>query len=210
MPANPFMLLSFCGRLFQCKFIPAELSILFIGILSPPMTRASFADGILVLMKRTILICAKIAELDRTTTFAEDLQIVAQVQKGVENVGYIPGPLVLNPQEGIDSEHSVAVLHRLVFGRNGRIGKMKIARISVFQKTLPLANPYRLSGGRLLVYRIGFHFRQDGNQRRILRLGRGLSLGAYLFARAWGGHSRGGGDSDSGDSRNGSALRLQN
>ena len=53
----------------------------------------------------------KIADLDRETTFAEDLRIVAQVQRGVESPAYAPGPLVLNPEEGIDSEHSVAALH---------------------------------------------------------------------------------------------------
>ena len=53
----------------------------------------------------------KVADLDRETTFAEDLRIVAQVQQGVENAAYVPGPLVLNPDEGIDSEHSIAALH---------------------------------------------------------------------------------------------------
>ena len=53
----------------------------------------------------------KVAELDRETTFAEDLRIVAQVQKGVESAAFVPGPLVLNPAAGIDSEHSVAALH---------------------------------------------------------------------------------------------------
>ena len=53
----------------------------------------------------------KVADLDRETTFAEDLRIVAQVQRGVENSAYAPGPLVLNPEEGIDSEHSIAALH---------------------------------------------------------------------------------------------------
>jgi phenylpropionate dioxygenase-like ring-hydroxylating dioxygenase large terminal subunit len=53
----------------------------------------------------------KIADLDFTTTFSEDLKIVAEVQRGVKNPGYRPGPLVVNPGEGIDSEHSVAVLH---------------------------------------------------------------------------------------------------
>ena len=53
----------------------------------------------------------KVADLDRETTFAEDLRIVAQVQRGVENPAYVPGPLVLNPEEGIDSEHSIAALH---------------------------------------------------------------------------------------------------
>ena len=53
----------------------------------------------------------KIADLDRETTFAEDLRIVAQVQHGVGSAAYAPGPLALNPNGGIDSEHSVAALH---------------------------------------------------------------------------------------------------
>ena len=53
----------------------------------------------------------KIADLDWETTFAEDLNIVAAVQRGVANPGYRPGPLVVNPEQGVDSEHSVAILH---------------------------------------------------------------------------------------------------
>lgn len=53
----------------------------------------------------------KVADLDRDTTFAEDLKILAQVQRGMQHPAYVPGPLVLNPQEGIDSEHSIAALH---------------------------------------------------------------------------------------------------
>ncbi len=53
----------------------------------------------------------KVIDLDRTTTFAEDLELVTAVQRGLRSKGYRPGPLVLNPAEGIDSEHSVAKLH---------------------------------------------------------------------------------------------------
>ena len=50
-------------------------------------------------------------ELDRDTTFAEDLRLLKSVQRGLNNFGYRPGPLVLDPQGGIRSEHSIASLH---------------------------------------------------------------------------------------------------
>ncbi len=53
----------------------------------------------------------KVIDLDRDTTFAEDLSLVRGVQRGLRSKGYRPGPLVLNPNEGIDSEHSIAKLH---------------------------------------------------------------------------------------------------
>ena len=53
----------------------------------------------------------KVIDLDRETTFAEDLALVRGVQKGLRSRGFRPGPLVVNPEGGIDSEHSVAQLH---------------------------------------------------------------------------------------------------
>lgn len=53
----------------------------------------------------------KVIDLDKDTTFAEDLLLVKAVQKGLNSRGYRPGPLVLSPSEGIDSEHSIAALH---------------------------------------------------------------------------------------------------
>lgn len=53
----------------------------------------------------------KVIDLDRDTTFAEDLALVVKVQRGLKSRGYRPGPLVVNPNEGIDSEHSIAKLH---------------------------------------------------------------------------------------------------
>ena len=53
----------------------------------------------------------KVIDLDRDTTFAEDLALVKSVQRGLGSLGYRPGPLVINPREGIDSEHSIAKLH---------------------------------------------------------------------------------------------------
>jgi len=56
-----------------------------------------------------------VIDLDRETTFAEDLAIVRRVQRGLNSAGYRPGPLVLAPGGcGINSEHSIAALHRWV------------------------------------------------------------------------------------------------
>lgn len=56
----------------------------------------------------------RVIDLDRETTFAEDLQLVKAVQRGLSSRGYRPGPLVIAPACGIDSEHSIAALHRWV------------------------------------------------------------------------------------------------
>jgi len=52
----------------------------------------------------------KVIDLDRETTFAEDLEVVKRVQRGLGSRGYRPGPLVLDPEQGIDSEHPIAAL----------------------------------------------------------------------------------------------------
>ena len=54
----------------------------------------------------------KVIDLDRETTFAEDLILVANVQRGLGSKGYRPGPLILDPDGGIDNELSIAALHR--------------------------------------------------------------------------------------------------
>ncbi len=54
----------------------------------------------------------KLAEQDRATTVAEDIRIVEAVQRGLRSRGYRPGPLILDPRGGLNSEHSVATLHR--------------------------------------------------------------------------------------------------
>ncbi len=53
----------------------------------------------------------RVIDLDRETTFAEDIEILGNVQRGLGSKGYTPGPLVVNPDEGIDSEHPIVVLH---------------------------------------------------------------------------------------------------
>lgn len=52
-----------------------------------------------------------VIDLDRDTTFAEDLELVGGVQLGVASRGFAPGPLMLNPNGGIDNEFSIACLH---------------------------------------------------------------------------------------------------
>ncbi|MEM9774766.1 MAG: aromatic ring-hydroxylating dioxygenase subunit alpha [Chloroflexota bacterium] len=57
-----------------------------------------------------------IIELDRTTTFAEDLTIIDSVQRGMMSRGYSPGPLVLDPS-GVAttrSENTAFELKKLV------------------------------------------------------------------------------------------------
>ncbi|MEL6477072.1 MAG: aromatic ring-hydroxylating dioxygenase subunit alpha [Pseudomonadota bacterium] len=53
----------------------------------------------------------QVIDLDRDTTFAEDLELVKRVQRGLGSRGYRPGPLVMAPEFGINSEHSIAALH---------------------------------------------------------------------------------------------------
>ena len=53
-----------------------------------------------------------IINLDRDTTFAEDLKLVKNVQRGVQSRGFTPGPLMIDPNGGIANEFSIATLHR--------------------------------------------------------------------------------------------------
>ena len=53
----------------------------------------------------------KVIENDRATTFQEDLDIVKEVQRGINSRGYKPGPLVLNPEGGINNERPIQKLH---------------------------------------------------------------------------------------------------
>ena len=54
----------------------------------------------------------KLAVQDRQTTVEEDIGLVESVQRGLQSRGYRPGPLVLDPACGVNSEHSIAALHR--------------------------------------------------------------------------------------------------
>ena len=55
----------------------------------------------------------KLAEQDLQTTVAEDIVLVENVQKGLMNDGYkYAGPLVLDPNFGLKSEHSIYSLQK--------------------------------------------------------------------------------------------------
>ena len=52
----------------------------------------------------------QLARQDRETTVEEDICLVESVQRGLNSRGYRPGPLVIDPESGVNSEHSIAVL----------------------------------------------------------------------------------------------------
>ena len=54
----------------------------------------------------------KVIDYDRDTTFQEDLDLVKNVQRGLNSRGYKPGPLVLDPGGGIDNELPIQKLHQ--------------------------------------------------------------------------------------------------
>jgi len=56
----------------------------------------------------------KVIDLDHDTTFAEDLVLVGNVQRGIQSMGYRPGPLIIDAEGGIDNELSIAMLHQWV------------------------------------------------------------------------------------------------
>ncbi|MAZ22945.1 aromatic ring-hydroxylating dioxygenase subunit alpha [Roseovarius sp.] len=51
-----------------------------------------------------------LAKQDRETTVEEDIHLVESVFRGLKSRGYTPGPLVIDPKCGVNSEHSVATL----------------------------------------------------------------------------------------------------
>ena len=53
-----------------------------------------------------------LAVQDRETTVAEDIRLVESVYRGLKSKGYVPGPLVLDPEGGVMSEHSIAKLQQ--------------------------------------------------------------------------------------------------
>ncbi len=54
----------------------------------------------------------QLAKQDRATTVEEDIHLVECVQRGLGSRGYRPGPLVVDPACGVNSEHSVMHLQR--------------------------------------------------------------------------------------------------
>ena len=57
-------------------------------------------------------IVRQMAVQDRDTTVAEDIGLVESVQRGLKSRGYVPGPLVVDPKCGVNSEHSILTLQR--------------------------------------------------------------------------------------------------
>ena len=54
----------------------------------------------------------RLAIQDRGTTVEEDISLVESVQRGLNSRGYRPGPLVVDPAGGVNSEHSLVTLHK--------------------------------------------------------------------------------------------------
>ncbi|WP_424976664.1 aromatic ring-hydroxylating oxygenase subunit alpha [Dinoroseobacter sp. S124A] len=54
----------------------------------------------------------RMAQQDRATTVEEDIHLVESVQRGLKSRGYVPGPLVVDPASGVNSEHSILHLQR--------------------------------------------------------------------------------------------------
>lgn len=54
----------------------------------------------------------RLAVQDRATTVEEDIHLVESVQRGMRSRGYKPGPLVIDPKSGVNSEHSIMHLQR--------------------------------------------------------------------------------------------------
>ncbi len=52
----------------------------------------------------------QLAIQDRETTVEEDIHLVQSVQRGLQSRGYKPGPLVVDPKGGVNSEHSIKTL----------------------------------------------------------------------------------------------------
>jgi phenylpropionate dioxygenase-like ring-hydroxylating dioxygenase large terminal subunit len=51
---------------------------------------------------------------DRETTVEEDIHLVESVQRGLSSRGYRPGPLVIDPSGGVNSEHPIMHLQQWV------------------------------------------------------------------------------------------------
>ena len=55
-------------------------------------------------------VITRLAAQDRATTVEEDIHLVESVQRGLNSRGYRPGPLVLDPNHGVNSEHSLRAI----------------------------------------------------------------------------------------------------
>ena len=65
----------------------------------------------------------QLAVQDRETTVEEDIHLVESVQRGLKSRGYRPGPLVMDPACGVNSEHSIAVLQSWKREAGDRMGQ---------------------------------------------------------------------------------------
>ena len=54
----------------------------------------------------------RLAQQDRDTTVAEDIRLVESAQRGLRSRGYRPGPLLIDPKGGVNSEHAVLKLRQ--------------------------------------------------------------------------------------------------
>lgn len=54
----------------------------------------------------------RMAQQDRATTVEEDIHLIESVQRGLRSRGHRPGPLVVDPNCGVNSEHSIMHLQR--------------------------------------------------------------------------------------------------
>jgi len=61
-----------------------------------------------------------LAEQDLATTVAEDIRLVNSVQQGLASLGYRPGPLIIDPDYGVNSEHSIRAIHEWVLDAHNR------------------------------------------------------------------------------------------
>jgi phenylpropionate dioxygenase-like ring-hydroxylating dioxygenase large terminal subunit len=61
-----------------------------------------------------------LAEQDLTTTVAEDIRLVNSVQQGLTSLGYRPGPLIIDPNRGVNSEHSIRAIHEWVLAAHNQ------------------------------------------------------------------------------------------
>ena len=77
------------------------------GVEAVRLTRGWFTVG--GAESRTI---RELAVQDRETTVEEDIHLVESQQRGFRNRGYRPGPLVIDPAGGVNSEHSIQVLQQ--------------------------------------------------------------------------------------------------
>jgi carnitine monooxygenase subunit len=59
-------------------------------------------------------VVSKLAEQDMKTTVVEDIRLVNAVQQGLASRGYRPGPLIIDPEGGVNSEHSIRAIHEWI------------------------------------------------------------------------------------------------